>query len=404
MKVVCVTEKRYYRTPDGSVWTSTGRSYSYWSIYLKAFDQVKVVARVLNVEAREDSWLRADGESVCFHPVPHYLGPKQLLLSFGKVRRAATSAIELGDAVVLYAGGPMSGLVAPYLWRLGYPYGVYVGGDPYDTFAPRAFRHPLRPILRWHFTRQLKKQCLRACAAQYVTQYALQRRYPCPGLTISASGVELPDTALAERPRQYDNTKRPVRIVTIGTFDVMYKAPDVLIEAVSTCVRDGLDLELTFIGDGVHRKAMETLAAARNIGDRTRFLGRLPSGQAVFAELDKADLFVLPSYCEGLPRAMIEAMARGLPCIGTNVGGVPELLPSEDIVAPGSVPALAHKIAEVVSSPERMTAMSARNLERARDFTDSVIGERRLQFYTHLRDKTQEWIAGVRSEPRIYGA
>ncbi len=395
MTVVCVTEKRYYRTPDGCIWTSTGRGYTYWCIYLGAFEHVKVVARVLDVETCDGNWLRADGESVSFCPVPYYLGPQQLVSSLGRIKWALANAIQPGDAVVLYAGGPMSSLAAPLLWRLNYPYGVYVGGDPYDTFAPRAFKHPLRPFLRWHFTLQLKKQCRRACAAQYVTEYTLQRRYPCPGLSVSASGVELPDDALAEKPRQYSAVQGPTKIVTVGTFDVMYKAPDILIGAVAACVKNGLDLELTFIGDGVHRPAMEALADEQGIADRTRFLGRLPSGQAVFAELDKADLFVLPSYCEGLPRAMIEAMARALPCIGTGVGGIPELLPPEDIVPPGNLQALADKIAEVAGSEQRMNAMSARNLEKARNYTDSVISKRRLQFYTYLKDKTQEWIASA---------
>jgi len=59
-----------------------------------------------------------------------------------------------------------------------------------------------------------------------------------------------------------------------------------------------------------------------------------------------------------MPRAMIEAMARGLPCIGSAVGGIPELLSSEDLVSRGDAGALALKIMEVVSQPDRMTRMS----------------------------------------------
>jgi glycosyltransferase involved in cell wall biosynthesis len=173
----------------------------------------------------------------------------------------------------------------------------------------------------------------------------------------------------------------------------MYKAPDVLIDAVARCVNNGLDLELTFIGDGVHRPRLQERAYEQGIGERTRFLGRLPTGQAVLAELDKADVFVLPSYCEGLPRAMIEAMARALPCIGTCVGGIPELLPPEDMVRPGNVAELAAKISEVVKNPKRMTDMSARNLEKARGFTETVLRERRREFYMYLKTKTQEWVS-----------
>lgn len=393
MNVVCTTEKRYFRTPDGKVWTATGRGYTYWKRYLDAFDRVKVVARVLDVEQSEQRWQRADGDSVYFYAVPYYLGIGGYICRFRGIKRTMSEALEPGDAVVLYAGGPMSAVMESVVRRMRYPYGVYVGGDPYDTFSPGAFKHPLRPFLRWYFTRELKRQCRNACAAQYVTRGALQSRYPCPGLSVSASGVELPDSALVESPRLYTDLNFPIRLVTIGTLEVMYKAPDVLIESVASCVRSGLDLTLTFIGDGVHRPRLETMARDCGIGDRTRFLGQLPAGQAVFAELDKADLFVLPSHCEGLPRAMIEAMARALPCIGTSVGGIPELLPPEDMVRPGSVSELSGKIYEVVTDPGRMSRMSARNLEKAREYTESIMRERRLQFYNYLKEKTQEWVA-----------
>jgi glycosyltransferase involved in cell wall biosynthesis len=101
------------------------------------------------------------------------------------------------------------------------------------------------------------------------------------------------------------------------------------------------------------------------LGDRVAFLGELPGSAAVRQEFLKADLFILPSASEGLPRVVIEAMAVGLPCIATTVGGTPELLPPEDMVLPGDVDALTAKIQEITGNPERMRAMSARNLQVA---------------------------------------
>ena len=108
--------------------------------------------------------------------------------------------------------------------------------------------------------------------------------------------------------------------------------------------------------------------------------------------LDEADLFVLPSRSEGLPRAMIEAMARGLPCIGTRVGGVPELLLAEDLVAAGDAEALASKIIEVFHEPQRLAEMSARNLSQAQAYRDEVLRERRTQYYSRLREVTERWL------------
>jgi glycosyltransferase involved in cell wall biosynthesis len=88
---------------------------------------------------------------------------------------------------------------------------------------------------------------------------------------------------------------------------------------------------------------------------------------------------------------MIEAMARSLPCIGSTVGGIPELLPSEDLVPPGDVVALASKIREVVTDSERMARMSARNLETAKEYRDEVLRERRNEFYRYVREMTEAW-------------
>jgi glycosyltransferase involved in cell wall biosynthesis len=94
---------------------------------------------------------------------------------------------------------------------------------------------------------------------------------------------------------------------------------------------------------------------------------------------------------------MLEAMARGLPCIGSTVGGIPELLPAEDLVPPGDAVALAAKIREVAADPERMARMSARNLAKAEEYRDEALRERRLAFYRYVRESTETWIRAART-------
>ena len=90
-------------------------------------------------------------------------------------------------------------------------------------------------------------------------------------------------------------------------------------------------------------------------------------------------------------------MARGLPCIGTTVGGIPELLDGSDLVPPDNPAALATKIQEVLRDPFRMETMSQRNLARAMEFTDSILAARRRRFYEHIRESTQRWEARHRA-------
>jgi glycosyltransferase involved in cell wall biosynthesis len=86
-------------------------------------------------------------------------------------------------------------------------------------------------------------------------------------------------------------------------------------------------------------------------------------------------------------------MARGLPCIASNVGGIPELLDPEDMVAPNDPSALAAKIKLALNNPEQLNAMSIRNLAKAQEFRPDVLEKRRTRFYRFLYDVTREWFA-----------
>jgi len=388
MKVVIALEARFDRTPDGAIWTLVGFAYSFWKRYLDVFDQVCVVARVRDVPDVPSDWQRVDGEGVSCFPIPYYLGPWQYLLKAWQVQQAAQSSVGNRDAVILRVAGMIASCIQPMLVQTGHPYAVEVVADPYDVFAPGSIKSPLRPFLRWYSPRQLRHQCFEASAAAYVTQEALQKRYPCPNFSIGMSDVELGEETFVAQPRYYQEKTALFTLIFVGTMAQLYKAPDVLINAVAVCVREGLDIQLILIGNGQYRGELEAQSQALGIGKRVIFLGQLQAGEVVRSQLDRADLFVLPSHQEGLPRAMVEAMARALPCIGSTVGGIPELLPTEDMVPPGDAAALATKIREVVTNPERMARMSARNLEKAHNYQDNVLREKRNLFYRYVREIT----------------
>lgn len=392
MKVVVALEPRFDRTPDGAIWTLVGFAYPFWKRYLDVFDEVCAVARVRDVPHVPSDWQRADGEGVSFVPIPYYIGPLQYLLKARAVQQAAQNSVGSRDAVILRVGGQIASCIKPILFQTGHPYGVEVVADPYDVFAPGSIKSPLRRFLRWYSPPRLRELCFNACAAFYVTQEALQKRYPCPNFSVSASTVKLTEKSFVSQPRSNQEKAHSWTIIFVGTMAQLYKAPDVLINAIAICVGEGLNLEFVLVGDGQYRGELEALAQKLGLDKRVRFLGQLPCGDAVRSQLDRADLFVLPSHQEGLPRAMLEAMARSLPCIGSTVGGIPEILPAEDMVTSGDVEALARKIREVVTNPQRMAEMSARNLETAQQYRDELLQKKRIAFYHHVREITEEWL------------
>ena len=399
MDLVYILDYRFARTPDGVVWTDTDYAESFWGRYLNTFDRVRVVSRVREAPSAKPAWKRVEGESVSVEAVPYYLGPFEYLARARKIRRTLQAALTPDAAVILRAPSQLSTCCASLLRSSGHPYGLEVVGDPRRSFARGSTRHFLRPIFRWWYPLQQKNQCANACAVAYVSG-TLRERYPERGSALSTicSDVYLPARAFVDHARGH-RWKKTFHIVTVGTLSQLYKGIDILMEAAAACVRSGLDLTLTIVGDGKHRAEFESRAAALNLGSKIEFLGHVPAGEPVRAQLDRADLFVLASRTEGLPRALLEAMARALPCVGSAVGGIPEFLSSDDLAPPGDAGSLASKICEVAADPDRMDRMSRRNLEMARGYRDDLLQQRREEFYQFLRHKTDEWTGAQSLSP-----
>ncbi len=395
MTVVVVLEHRFARTPEGCVWTAGPFGYSFWKRYLGVFEQVRVVARVREVACRPPGWLRADGAAVGFEPVSCYVGPWQYLRCRRAVKRAVRGSICGADALVLRVPSQLACCLEAPLLRSGRPYGVEVVGDPYDALSPGSTRHPLRAFFRRWFRQRLLVQCSHSSVSAYVTEQALQRRYPPhpKRFTTAYSSVELPVESFVSAARGERRSGSAFRLITVAGLDHLYKAPDILIAALAACVQKGLDLHLAVVGDGRYRARLEARVAALGLAERVSFRGLLADRDALRSQLDQADLFVLPSRQEGLPRALLEAMARALPAIGSTAGGIPELLPPEDLVAPADIGALAAKIAEVLTDPARLQAMSARNLAKARGYRDQLTSRHRERYLLELRRLTEDWLA-----------
>lgn len=395
MNVLVALEHRFNRLPDGSVWTNTFFARSFFERYLAVFTSVSVVARTAEVDSVPSTAKRVDGDGIALLPISCYIGPWEYLRKARQVRSDIAAAAKHEGAVILRASSQIGNRLEPHLRSEGRPYALEIVGDPYDAFSTGGVRHPLRPFFRWWFPRILRRQCAHASATAYVTEHALQRRYPPAHGTFTThySSVELEPHTFVKAPRPAPARGRRFRILMVGALEQLYKGPDVLIRAFAACRRKGLDAELNLLGGGRQTPVLESLARELGIADRVHFLGSVPGGDAVRDQLDVADLFVLPSRTEGLPRAMIEAMARALPCIGTDVGGVSELIEADYIVPPNDPHSLADRIHWLTTHPSQMEAASARNLERAHEYSEEVLAKRRIVFYSHVRETTAEWMS-----------
>ncbi|MEX0745171.1 MAG: glycosyltransferase family 4 protein [Phycisphaeraceae bacterium] len=220
----------------------------------------------------------------------------------------------------------------------------HLAGLPFSftLHGPAIFYEPRR----WRLDEKTSRARFVACISWFCRSQAMlfAARKDWPKLHVVHCGVDLALFAA----RRHDGPGG--RVLFVGRLAAV-KGVAVLLEAMAEVVRQCPQAELTLVGDGADRGELERLAGELGVAAHVRFVGyRSPS--EVRALLEASDLFVLPSFAEGVPVVLMEAMAAGVPVVATRVAGVSELV--EDGVAgrlvhPGDSEALTRAMAALLN-------------------------------------------------------
>ena len=173
-------------------------------------------------------------------------------------------------------------------------------------------------------------------------------------LGIVHCGVDLQRFRRADSPR----AEGPLRVLCLGRL-VSQKGQALLVQAVARLTRAGRQMEVVLVGDGPRRPELERLVATEGLGKFVTFAGAVGQDE-ILEHLSWADVFVLPSFAEGVPVALMEAMACELPVVTTRIAGIGELVTHQEsglLVAPGRMDQLADAIALLDDEPELRAAM-----------------------------------------------
>jgi colanic acid/amylovoran biosynthesis glycosyltransferase len=170
------------------------------------------------------------------------------------------------------------------------------------------------------------------------------------------------------------------RLVSIGRLSEQ-KGQILLVDAISRLRQSGRTAELVLIGDGILRPDIEAAIARNGLETQVRLLGWADSA-TIRRTLDESCALVLPSFAEGLPVVIMEAMARARPIVSTYVAGIPELVvPGRNgwLVPAGSVEALVEALCKVLDTPlEELTRMGMCGREDVRRQHEIGIPARRM--------------------------
>ncbi|MFD0713722.1 glycosyltransferase family 4 protein [Paenibacillus sp. GCM10027626] len=392
MHVLWAHDHTFYFNESGKFYSGGKLPYAVWERYLAVFDHITVACRGQRTQPDADMSGKtlSSGPQVEFLVLPSLSNPVNKLTKRGYVDQCLTEAIREADAVIARMPSEIGAEAIRIAQRLGKPYAVEVVACAWDGLwnYGSVQGKMYAPISMWRTRRMIKK----APYGIYVTERFLQQRYPLAanGFEGACSNVELPavpESVLTSRLSRISekNSGDKFRIGLIGSLNGKTKGIDTALRALARIAGNTPPFELHILGDGSKEK-WQALAVKLGLGDRVTFCGVLPSGNAVFEWLDKLDLYIQPSFQEGLPRATIEAMSRGCPVIGSTAGGIPELIPGEWLHKPGHVKQLAAKLQHAIGNKEWLTEQAGRNFARAQHYTKTRLDQKRLAFWKAFQD------------------
>ncbi|MGK0373004.1 MAG: glycosyltransferase involved in cell wall biosynthesis [Glaciecola sp.] len=385
MQLDVVIEQRFYCCEQNEFWTDNAFPYAFWTRYLDVFTRVNIVARVCKVSSPKPDWKRVDGQNVSFVTLPTYIGPWGFIKILPKLVRILRNRRAFERNIIYRVPGILSTLYNLFAVTSDQSYGAEVVGDPADVFAVGASNNLFRPFFKWLFVKMLRAQCQGAVSLSYVTEFSLQQRYPPNPSAFNThySSIQLEQDDFIQRLGY--SISQQIRIVCIGNLTQPYKGCDFMLQALVQLKQRQIDCHVTWVGGGYLLADMQQLATKLGVDEHIDFVGNLSSRQLIREQLDQADMFVLTSRQEGLPRVLIESMARSLVCIATNVGGVKELISEDLIIERDNKDQLVGAIERVNQlSEQQLLDIATVNYNKALEYKEASLSKRRQAMYRHL--------------------
>ena len=388
MNVLVISDSHIVKTSDGRYWCETAvHGYDFWVRYTKVFEEVHVVSRVQKKDKiNEEKYIRADGKGVKIIDLPFVRGFGGYVKNFIPFSKEIKKSLNNEDVAIFRVPSLPAFILLHYYKKLKKPYAFEVIVDPMDCYK----ENKIAQIL---FTTILKKECMKANGVSYVTRYFLEKKYPCLAFrnpkkkgyfSSYYSSINL-DKSFFGVPKKFDRIDKLNIIHVASAINSDVKGHTTLINIVEKLKADGYNVHLACVGAGDRVPYYKQMVKDKNLTKEVEFLGLFSSKDTLRELLLSSDIFVFPSKAEGLPRAVIEAMATGLPCLSTSVNGIPELLDNKYLFDPMDVNGFVEKIEQLIKTPEELTKMSSTNLKKAAEYENDILEKRRNIFYRKLR-------------------
>lgn len=359
------------------------------SRYYYIADELKLLIRVKDVDDKKIlsglSRIKLDNLSV--KKCCNLSSVKGLLIDKFKAKKILENEIKNTDFLIVRLPSFIGNLSIDVAQKLGKPYLIEVVGCPWDSLYNMGIKGKMiAPYMKI----ATKKRVNEAPYVVYVTNEFLQKRYPTEGKNTNCSNValkEFDDDILKKRIEKINSRSEKIIIGTTAAVNVKFKGQQYIIRALARLKERGFtNYEYQLVGAG-DQSYLRAEAIKYGVENQVKFLGAIPH-KKVFDWLDTIDIYAQPSRQEGLPRALIEAMSRGIPSIGARTAGIPELL--EDKYIFSNTNKNIEEICDIMIklNTEKMLNQSQRNYKESKKYSKEIIEERRKKFF-------KEFIEGI---------
>ncbi|MCI9143332.1 MAG: glycosyltransferase family 4 protein [Lachnospiraceae bacterium] len=357
--------------------------------YLKSFDYIIVSTRVKNVQHMEimekKGYTISNGKNVEIRPISAYRKLTDIFFKKESIKKQLEEIIEKVDCVIVRLPSPLGNLACDVCREHGKKYALEMVACAWDGY--RNHGHWAGKLVAPYMYFETKKQCKKAGRVLYVTKDFLQQRYPTKGITANASNVMLcqsDEIILTRRIERIKKNKEGTFVLgLVGPLELEAKGHKVALGALEILAKKFPNIRMEFLGAGSGYR-LERLIRKKKLTDKVCFKGTLPSGDSVLRWMDTLDILVIPSFQEGLPRALIEAMSRGCPAVGAITGGIPELIDQNLLHRPGDYRKLADDIEKLLENEEMCIQAAKRNFENAKQYAKENLDSRRTKFWNEF--------------------
>ena len=370
-RLVVMGDEKVFRY-NGKFYSNDKNPYDYINCF-EGIEEVVIWARIIDVPEDiaanyNELFLDYQGKKVTIDgiynpPVGRIMGALYTIVEdYRKL-----SKLYRESALIFMGSGSPSQWLTWYLFRkrdlkfigrkIGFPESTI------SAFRGRVIKKALTIYLS-HFDRSFYKNCI----LQTWVSTGLEKRFA----EKSVPSVVWHDTMVTN-----EDIVKNISIRTTETFELLFVGRLVVQKGIADIILalkylNNKKIHLTIVGDGMDRELFENMVIENDLSDVILFKGQIQWGDKLWQEMQEAHCLILPSYNEGLGMVCVEAMANGVPVIGSNQGGIPDIVKNHInglLIEPGNIASIADAIKTLYEDETLRRKLALNAIETAKENT-----------------------------------